>query len=213
MLLELPSTFRRPDSNDAGEEIEIASDWLEASVLFSGEAATAPVVTDLLVESQWFQAQPDARAFVDEVEASWIGFLLHFDLARQRELLARLGLDDVIFRILPALLFFVLVLLLSVFYFFETRRREPLSPDEKLYRQLLRQLKRWNVQKSAEEGPLTLMAKAEAIHPKLAEELSPILETLILVRFGGRQLSAQALETLKKQMQGLKKLSINLSGH
>ena len=67
MLLELPSTFRRPDSNDAGEEIEIASDWLEASVLFSGEAATAPVVTDLLVESQWFQAQPDARAFVDEV--------------------------------------------------------------------------------------------------------------------------------------------------
>ena len=67
MLLELPSTFRRPDSNDAGEEIEIASDWLEASVLFSGEAVTAPVVTDLLVESQWFQAQPDARAFVDEV--------------------------------------------------------------------------------------------------------------------------------------------------
>ena len=67
MLLEIPSTFRRPDPKGAGEEIEIACDWLEASALFSGESVTSPDVTDLLVEGLWFKAQPDAREFVDLV--------------------------------------------------------------------------------------------------------------------------------------------------
>lgn len=67
MLLELPSTFRRPDLNDAGKEIEMACDWIEASVLFSSEPISALTVGDFLIESQWFSDQEDSGVFVDEV--------------------------------------------------------------------------------------------------------------------------------------------------
>ena len=67
MLLDLPSKFRKPNSEDAGFEIELACDWIEASVLFSGESISAPTVADLLEESQWFAGREEARQFIDEV--------------------------------------------------------------------------------------------------------------------------------------------------
>jgi hypothetical protein len=67
MLLDLPSGFRKPNSDDAGFEIELACDWIEASVLFSGESMSAPTVADLLEESQWFVSGEEARRFIDEV--------------------------------------------------------------------------------------------------------------------------------------------------
>jgi len=67
MLLELPSTFRRPDQVDAGEEIELACDWIEASILFSGETIASPVVTNVLAETRWFHDRKEARDFVDLV--------------------------------------------------------------------------------------------------------------------------------------------------
>lgn len=67
MLLELPSTFRKPSADDASNEIELACDWIEASVLFSGESVASPTVIDLLVESQWFADQQEARSFTDNV--------------------------------------------------------------------------------------------------------------------------------------------------
>jgi hypothetical protein len=67
MLLDLPSKFRKPNAEDAGSEIELACDWIEASVLFSGESISAPTVADLLEESQWFAGREEARRFVDEV--------------------------------------------------------------------------------------------------------------------------------------------------
>jgi hypothetical protein len=67
MLLELPSNFRKPSNEDAGIEIELICDWIEASVLFAGESICAPTIADLLLESEWFGSQNESRGFVDEV--------------------------------------------------------------------------------------------------------------------------------------------------
>lgn len=156
--------------------------------------------------SQWLRQYLRSRAFVDEVEASWISFLLRFDLARQRELLARLGMEDVLFRALAVFLLLSTGLILAVFYFFEAQRREPLSDDEKLYRQLIAALKKWKIQKAANEGPLSLLAKARTANSRLAEGVEPILSLLINVRYGRAQLSREKIVQMKRQIRYLRKI-------
>ncbi|MGE0528327.1 MAG: DUF3488 and DUF4129 domain-containing transglutaminase family protein, partial [Bdellovibrionales bacterium] len=130
-----------------------------------------------------------SRAVFDEIEASWIGFLVRFDLARQKEFLARLGMEGVLFRALPVFLLLSLALFLAVVYFLETRRQEPLSSEERIYRQLLDRLRRWRIEKSAAEGPLTLLLRIEREYPDLRTQIRPVFEALILARFGGQPLS------------------------
>jgi hypothetical protein len=67
MLLELPENLKTPDPKDATCEIEIASDWLEASVLFSGDRVTKPEIADLLKDKSIFLDRGTATIFVDDV--------------------------------------------------------------------------------------------------------------------------------------------------
>lgn len=155
----------------------------------------------------WTNAYQKGRAILDEVEASWIGLMLRFDLARQRQLLAKLGMEGVFFRALAVFLLLGLALVLSVIYFVEAWRREPMSVDENLYRTLLRHLERWKIVKRPNEGPTALMAKVEAYGPRLAAEVEPILTTLVRVRFGQSQLDQQAVAELRRRLKRLRQLS------
>src|SRR4051812_28667900 len=67
MLLELPGNLRTPDPKDATREIEVAGDWLETSVLFSGDRVTKPEIADLLKDESIFTEREAATVFVDDV--------------------------------------------------------------------------------------------------------------------------------------------------
>ena len=67
MLLQIPDGLTAPDPKDATGEIEIAADWLEASVLFSGARVTKPEISDLLRDVSIFADRTSATIFVDDV--------------------------------------------------------------------------------------------------------------------------------------------------
>lgn len=148
------------------------------------------------------------RAVVDEIEANWIGFLLRFDLARQKEFLARFGMEETLFRALPVFLLLALVLILSFLYFIEAHRKEKLSREERLYKDLIKALKRWKIERSPTDGPLNLMEKVRQRHPSLVSPVSAILEPLVLARFAGQSLSKEQEYSLARQLRRLRKLSI-----
>ncbi len=149
-----------------------------------------------------------ARAVIDEFEASWIGFLVRFDLARQKELLAKFGMEETLFRALPVFLLLALVLILAVLYFLEAQKREKLSPEDRLYRDLLSTLNKWKIERKPADGPLTLMDKVRAIQPKMAVHVEPILEGLIEARFSNRPLNRDQMDSLSLQVRNLRKLSV-----
>lgn len=153
------------------------------------------------------------RAMVDEVEASWIGFLLRFDLARQKELLAKFGMEETLYRALPVFLLLGLALVAALLYFFEAQRREPLPLEDRLYRDLTKALAKWNIDPTPADGPLNLMEKVRARHPQLTDKVAPPLERLVLARFGGRELTAQEARIVAQQVRRLKKLSIKDATH
>jgi hypothetical protein len=68
MKLEIPSTFHKPDNEDAGPQIEQACDWIEAEALFFSSPVTRTEAGDLLEESGLL-GKSDSRAFAEEVWA------------------------------------------------------------------------------------------------------------------------------------------------
>lgn len=67
MLLQIPDGLTAPNPKDATAEIEIAADWLEASVLFSGDRVTKPEISDLLADVSIFADKAAATTFIDDV--------------------------------------------------------------------------------------------------------------------------------------------------
>jgi transglutaminase-like putative cysteine protease len=147
------------------------------------------------------------QTLIDEVDAAWTVFLLRFDLARQKELLAKLGMEAVLFRALPVFLVLGMALILAVLYYFEAQRRETLSEDEALYRQLRRKLKRLGrLDKAPNEGPLHWLRRIEAARPDVAAAVAPILSELTVARFQSRPLSPERRRGLKRGIKRLTRL-------
>lgn len=147
------------------------------------------------------------RALIDEVDARWVGFLLRFDLARQRELLSQFGMEAAVFRALPVFLLLAIVLILAVLYFIEAQRREVLSRQDKLYRAFLKTLTKINLEKNPAEGPIDLMERIRKSRPDLVDSVEPILEPLILARFGGQEFSKAAGDDVARHLKKFRSLA------
>lgn len=156
----------------------------------------------------WNTVYFKSRALLDEVDARWTGFLIGFDLGRQKELLARLGMEGVMYRALPVFLILAIVLALSLIYFFEAQKKESLSDEDLLYRQLLNELKRRHLVKEKTEGPKAYFERLRQAFPEVANEIEPTLTHLTEIRYGRTRLEPTDRQRLKLQIRRIKKLSI-----
>lgn len=148
------------------------------------------------------------RALMDEIEANWVGFLLRFDLAAQKDLLKKFGMEETIFRALPVFLVLAIVLILAVIYFIEAQTRVPMSKEDRLFRDLISALKRFRIEREKSEGPLKLMDKVRARGSVLEAAVEPILTKIVWARYAGYGMSNPEADRLKKEIRRLKKLSI-----
>lgn len=144
----------------------------------------------------------------DEVEARWIGFLIRFDLAQQKEFLAKLGMEGVWMRALLVFLTLSLLLAFAVLYFVEAQRSEKLAESERLYLLFLRIMRRHGFKKAAHEGPMALMQRLENEDPDFAAQVRPVVESLVFVRFSRAKGSAEEWKELRKSIRGLRRLRL-----
>jgi hypothetical protein len=117
-------------------------------------------------------------------------------------------MEETLFRALPVFLLMTLVLILSVLYFIEAQRREKLSREERLYQELLQTLKKWKIERRPADGPLTLMDKVRRDKPVLAAHVAPVMEGLILARFGKTKMTRDQMDSLAKDVRKLRKLNV-----
>ena len=117
-------------------------------------------------------------------------------------------MEGVLFRALPVFLVLGLILLLSILYFFEAQRREPMSEEQKLFVLLLQQGRRWRLSKRPNEGPTNWLARIEAEQPQLAPVLRPLFADLISIRYGHQPLTPQLKADLRLRLRRLRGLKI-----
>jgi transglutaminase-like putative cysteine protease len=156
-------------------------------------------------QGSWLNSYLKLRAVVDQVDATWTSFLLGFDLSWQRSILAKLGMDEVLFRALPVFLVLSVAFMIALLYFFQAQRREPLAKEERLYRQLIHLLEKKGIVKTAFEGPLTLRNKLALQRPDLLSTVDSALGPLTAIRYGGEPVKADALAQVRQALRDLRR--------
>jgi protein-glutamine gamma-glutamyltransferase len=200
-------------NDDAHAWVEYYDDFSNVWRMIDPTSQVAPLRlsmgSDVLIQNgeSWinWSAYYQFRSVIDEVDAAWVGFLLRFDLARQKELLSRFGMEAAVFRALPVFLLLAIVLTLAFLYFLEAQRREKLSREERLYRELLKTVQReTGFERRLSEGPVAWFERLQAEQPGIAPAVEPILEPLILARFGSGPIEKRAIDDVARQLKKLR---------
>ncbi len=128
----------------------------------------------------------DARLAFDAVQNGWQRWVLGYDLRRQRELLAALGLGGLNAARLLGVLALIVALLFGA-YLIVTRPRAPsLDPVSRTYRKFCRRLARLGLVRAPHEGALDYAERSAAARPDLAAELRTISNEYLQLRYRGR---------------------------
>ena len=125
---------------------------------------------------------------------AWNQSVLGYDLQRQRELLARLGLPDADWRSLATLLAGFCSLLVAGLLAWTLYQRPRLDPAQLLWQKALRQLARRQVDCAPWETPLALAQRVREQRPELAETFQRVVDAYLESRYGR---SDHQLKTLR----------------
>ncbi len=178
-----------PTAAIAPERIEYGTEGirrlLERGAALGGLPSEA--LRELLALGTFEQVRQQLRLSWDTANTAWQRWVLSYDLARQRELLAQLGFEDVNPLRLLGLLALVIALVMGL-YVLLTRRRVPRpDPVQRAYFTFCRKLARVGLVRAPQEGALTFAERGARQLPQLAVGIHAITHFYLRLRYGGNE--------------------------
>ncbi len=188
-----------PTAAIAPERIEYGADGLRR-LLARGTSlgALPPATLQTMLELDAFQrARQQLRLSLDTVNTAWQRWVLGYDHARQRELLAQLGFKDVAPLRLVGLLALLVASIMGA-YVVAIRQRAPRpDPVQRAYLDFCRKLAHSGLVRAPHEGALAFGARgargARQL-PQLAAAIQSITQRYIQLRYAGTEDAAQQQE-------------------
>lgn len=178
-----------PTAAVAPERIEYGTEGIRRLLARGAALGGMPAETlrDLLALSSFEQVQHQLRLSWDAANSAWQRWVLSYDQARQRELLARFGFEDVN----PLRLFGLLALLVALImglYVLLTRRRAPRpDPVQRAYFAFCRKLAQFGLVRAPQEGALSFSERGARQLPQLADAINAITHLYLRLRYGGNE--------------------------
>ena len=148
-----------------------------AAALPAGEPVPFMVATDM----QWLRGMRDRLDFLAN---SWNQWVLGYDQNSQRELFSRVGLKDVDWRDLGALLLVGLGIVLAALLWWSHRRGRTTDPLRRHWRHFERKLARAGTPRLPWEGPADYAKRAARAHPPQGSEIITIARAYAIARYG-----------------------------
>ncbi len=163
---------------------------VEAGVAAAVPQAEVPIL--LRGEYPWLRS---ARMTLDSLANSWNQAVLGYTQDRQRELMRRVGIDDVTWRGMVTVMFIVAGVITLALAVLMLRRLRAMMPDPvaAAYARFCRKLARRGVARHPSEGPDAFRKRASAARPDLAQAIASISEIYIRLRYGSAAPPADAL--------------------
>jgi protein-glutamine gamma-glutamyltransferase len=201
-------------SSDAHAWAEV---WLEGQgwIRIDPTAAVAPERIDKTVR----QARADRslkedkpasfaqhwRFRLEAMSNSWNQWVLNYDQKKQRELLARLGLNVTDWRELLGIMALFLALALGAIALITLRPRKPKHPLERSYQKLLTKLNAAGIYAETQDTPLSLACKARAIlNPSGQRTLDVVVDRYNTLRYDVVTPSRSEIRALNQSIASLK---------
>lgn len=175
-----------PTAAVAPERIEYGTENLRRLLARGAALGGLPseALRDLLALGAFEQVRQQLRLSWDAANTAWQRWVLGYDQARQRELLAQLGFEDVN----PLRLFGLLALLVALvmgLYVVLTHRRVPRpDPVQRAYLRFCRKLAQIGLVRAPAEGALVFAARGAALLPKSAADIHAISRLYLGLRYG-----------------------------
>ena len=178
-----------PTAAIAPERIEYGTEGirrlLERGAALGGSPSEA--LRDLLALGAFEQVRQQLRLSWDAANTAWQRWVLSYDQARQRELLAQLGFEDVNPLRLLGLLALLIALVMGL-YVMLTRRRLPRpDPVQRAYFTFCRKLAQIGLVRAPQEGALTFAERGARQLPQLAAGIHAITHFYLRLRYGGHE--------------------------
>ena len=178
-----------PTAAIAPERIEYGTEGirrlLERGAALGGSPSEA--LRELLALGAFEQVRQQLRLSWDAANTAWQRWVLSYDQARQRELLAQLGFEDVHPLRLLGLLALLIALVMGL-YVMLTRRRVPRpDPVQRAYFTFCRKLARIGLVRAPQEGALTFAERGARQLPQLAVGIHAITQFYLRLRYGGHE--------------------------
>jgi transglutaminase-like putative cysteine protease len=178
-----------PTAAIAPERIEYGTEGirrlLERGAVLGGSPSEA--LRDLLALGAFEQVRQQLRLSWDAANTAWQRWVLSYDQARQRELLAQLGFEDVHPLRLLGLLALLIALVMGL-YLMLTRRRVPRpDPVQRAYFTFCHKLAQIGLVRAPQEGALTFAERGARQLPQLAVGIHAITHFYLRLRYGGHE--------------------------
>lgn len=182
-----------PTAAVAPERIEYGTEGLRRLLARGAALGGLPpeALRDLLALDTFERARQELRLSWDAANTTWQRWVLGYDQARQRELLAQLGFEDVNPLRLIGLLALLVALVMGL-YVVATRQRAP-RPDlvQCAYHDFCRKLARSGLVRAPQEGALAFAARGAYQLPQQAAAIESITNLYIQLRYGGVDIDTQ----------------------
>jgi hypothetical protein len=133
------------------------------------------------VDIDWLRA---LRFRWDALSNAWDQWVLGYNPERQREFLARLGMDDPDWRAMTATLTLASGLVMLVLVGWSLRRHLALDPTQRVWLRLSRKLKKFGLARQDWEGPLAYAGRIAQARPAVAREIDEIARRYAKLRYG-----------------------------
>ena len=131
---------------------------------------------------------------IDQIEIVWITFMLRYDFSYQQKIFSRWGFASVtrwgllVFSVLAV----AILSLLAYLFLRLNRRRLPRDHELEGYQYICRQLSKAGLPRQANEGPLSLMTRAQQRWPEQSEQIAEIFGTWMALRYGPSNIKEQS---------------------
>jgi transglutaminase-like putative cysteine protease len=178
-----------PTAAVAPERIEYGTEGIRRLLARGAVLGGLPseALRELLALGALEQVHQRLRLSWDAANTAWQRWVLGYDRARQRELLAQLGFEDVNPLRLLGLLALLVALVMGL-YVMLTRRRVP-RPDPvlRVYFAFCRKLAQLGLVRAPQEGALRFAERGAHLHPQLADAIHAITHFYLHLRYGGNE--------------------------
>ena len=192
-----------PTAAIAPERIEYGADGLRRllarGTLLGGMPPEA--LRAMLALDTFERARQQLRLSLDAANTAWQRWVLGYNQARQRELLAQLGFEDVAPLRLVGLLALLVALIMGL-YVIATRQRAPRpDPVQRAYLDFCRKLARRGLVRAPQEGALDYAGRCARRRPDLEIPVHAITDLYLRLRYGSTDARTDTQELARQVAQ------------